>query len=201
MKKEIAELNDKIKLEMGSNRFQEIQNEKHELQDSLSKESKKYVQLKGEYELLEEEHVLIKAQLTTEKEKLENEIKTLTSKIKSFEAQDALERAEKDDLKKKIAVLQRKLTENEHSSLSKISTASYEIEKARLKIKLEETEAEYAKILKQHEMVIDQLSNARKENDDIKRKLDDFERINKAQRTLNDHNTTLENELRKLKSK
>lgn len=201
MKKEIVELNDKIKLEMGSKRFQEIQNEKHDLEESLLKESKKCVQLKGEYELLEEEHVLIKAQLITEKEKLENEIKTLTTKIKSFETQDVLEKAEKDELKKKIAILQRKLTEHEHSSLLKISTTSYEIEKARLNIKLEETEAEYAKILKQHEMVIDQLSNARKENDDIKRKLDDFERINKAQRTLNDHNTTLENELRKLKSK
>ncbi|XP_070496323.1 early endosome antigen 1 [Chironomus tepperi] len=201
MKKEIGELNDKIKTEMSSKRFQEIQNEKHDLEESLSIESKKCAELKGQYELLEEEHVLIKAQLTTEKEKLQNEIKSLANKIKILETQDALEKAEKDELKRKIAVLERKLTENEHSSLSKITTASYEIEKTRLKVKLEDMKAEYDKIFKQHEMVIDQLSNARKENDDIKRKLEDFERINKAQRTLNDHNTTLENELRKLKSK
>jgi chromosome segregation ATPase len=186
---------------MSSKRFQEIQNEKQDLEDSLSKESKKFLQLKGQYELLEEEHVLFKAQLTTEKEKLENEIKSLNNKMKSIEVQDALEKVEKDELKKKIAFLQRKFTENENTSLSKISTASHEIEKTRLKVKLEETEAEYSKLLKQHEMVIDQLSNARKENDENKRKLDDFERINKAQRTLNDHNTTLENELRKIKSK
>jgi chaperonin cofactor prefoldin len=37
--------------------------------------------------------------------------------------------------------------------------------------------------------------------EDLRRKLDDFERINKAQRTLNDHNQTLENELKKLKLK
>ncbi|KAL7045841.1 hypothetical protein ACKWTF_002358 [Chironomus riparius] len=201
LKKEIVELNNKIKVDTTSKRFQEIQNEKHNLEESLSKETKKNVHLKGQYELLEEEHVLIKAQLTTEKEKLENEIKSLSCKIKLIETQDAQERLEKDELKKKIVALQRKLNENEHSSLSKISTASHEIEKTRLKVKLEEMKAEYEKILKQHEMVIDQLSNARKENDDIKRKLDDFERINKAQRTLNDHNTTLENELKKLKSK
>ena len=39
------------------------------------------------------------------------------------------------------------------------------------------------------------------QNDDLRRKLDDFERINKAQRTLNEHNQTLENELKKLKMK
>lgn len=39
------------------------------------------------------------------------------------------------------------------------------------------------------------------QNDDLRRKLDDFERINKAQRSLNDHNATLENELKKLKVK
>lgn len=201
MKKEIIELNDKINIEMGSKRFQEIQDEKHDLENSLAKESKKFVQLKGQYELLEEEHVLIKAQLTTEKEKLENEIKSLKSKIKLFETQETSGRAEKDELHDKIVILQRKLTEKEHLSLSKISTASYEIEKTRLKVKLEEMKSDYEKMSKQHEMVIDQLSNARKENDDIKRKLDDFERINKVQRTLNDHNITLENELRKLKAK
>lgn len=35
----------------------------------------------------------------------------------------------------------------------------------------------------------------------MKRKLDDFERIDKVQRTLNDHNSALENELKKLKVK
>lgn len=35
----------------------------------------------------------------------------------------------------------------------------------------------------------------------MKRKLDDFERVNRAQRSLNDHNATLENELKKLKVK
>lgn len=39
------------------------------------------------------------------------------------------------------------------------------------------------------------------QNDDLRRKLDDFERISKAQRTLHDHNSTLENELKKLKVK
>ena len=67
------------------------------------------MQLKGQYELLEEEHVLVKAQLTTEKEKLENEIKSLTCKIKLIETQDALEKVEKDELKKKIVILQRSI--------------------------------------------------------------------------------------------
>lgn len=199
--------------------MQELQEKNKELDDNLAKEIKKSSTLTGKYELLEEEHVLFKAQLTTEKEKLDNEIKSLKSKVNQFDDADAASRREKADLNKKVTDLQRKLTEAEHNN-SKVTTSTFELDRSRLKAKLEEKESEFNKLSKQNEMNLDQLSTMRKEvsflscvlekselifdqfqYEDIRRKLDDFERINRAQRTLNDHNQTLENELKKLRVK
>lgn len=180
-----------------SRKVQELQDQNRDLEENLSKESKKFSTLTGQYELLEEEFVLFKAKLTTEKEKLENEMKTLKGKIKDDEK---AAKQLKEEHSKKIQDLQKKLTEAEHSS-GKMSSAANDLEKNRIKAKLEEKELEFSKLAKQYEMVVDQLSTIRKESDDTRRKLDDFERVNKAQRTLNDHNATLENELKKLKSK
>lgn len=178
-------------------KLQELQDQNKDLEENLTNESRKFSTLTGQYELLEEEFVLSKAKLTTEKEKLENEMKALKTKIKDDEKAS---KQLKEEQTKKILDLQKKLTDVEHSS-GKMSSAANDLEKNRLKAKLEEKELEFSKLAKQYEMVVDQLSTIRKESDDTRRKLDDFERVNKAQRTLNDHNATLENELKKLKVK
>lgn len=197
--KEIADLKSKASSnnEFPSKKLQELQEKNSELEENYNKEAKKVSTLTAQYELLEEEFVLFKAKLTTEKEKLENEIKTLKARIKD---DDTVYKQEKEDLSKRIKDLQKKLTEAEHNS-GKISSASNDLEKKRLQSKLEEKETEYENLKKQHEMVVDQLSQLRKDFEDSRRKLDDFERVNKAQRTLNEHNATLENELKKLRMK
>lgn len=39
------------------------------------------------------------------------------------------------------------------------------------------------------------------QNDDLRKKLSDFERVNKAQNSLNDHSSNLEQEIKRLKQK
>jgi chromosome segregation ATPase len=162
--KEIADLKQKSALnnEFPSKKLQELQDQNKELEDSIAKEIKKNSTLTGQYEILEEEHVLFKAQLTTEKEKLESEIKSLKTKVKDFEDFEVVNKKEKSDLAKKITDLQRKLTEAEHNSSQK-SSSSFDLEKSRLKSKLEEKESEFNKLQKQNEMNVDQLSSIRKD--------------------------------------
>lgn len=142
--------------------MQELQDQNKELEENLAKERKKYSTLTGQYELLEEEHVLFKAQLTTGKEKLEAEIKSLKNKVKESEDAEVIARREKTDLNKKITELQRKLTEAEHNG-AKTTTSTFELERSRLKAKLEEKESEFNKLTNQNEMNVDQLSTMRKD--------------------------------------
>lgn len=106
--------------------------------------------------------MLFKAQLTTEKEKLGTEIKSLKAKINKYDDAEIENRREKTDLTKKVSDLQRKLTEAEHNS-SKTSTSTFELDRSRLKAKLEEKESEFNKLTKQNDMNVDQLSSVRKE--------------------------------------
>ena len=148
--------------EFPSKKLQELQDVNKELEESIDKEIKKNSTLTGRYEILEEEHVLFKAQLTTEKEKLEVEIKSLKNKTKDFEDFEIVNKREKADLAKKITDLQRKLTEAEHNLAHK-STSNFDLERSRLKSKLEEKESEFSKLQKQNEMNVDQLSSMRKD--------------------------------------
>jgi chromosome segregation ATPase len=142
--------------------LQELQDQNKELEESIAKEIRKSSMLTGKYELLEEEHVLFKAQLTTEKEKLESEIKSLKNKVKEFDDFEVVNKKEKVDLAKKITDLQRKLTEAEHNNAQK-TTSTFELERSRLRAKLEDKEEEFNKLTKQNEMNVDQLSTMRKE--------------------------------------
>lgn len=90
------------------------------------------------------------------------EIKTLKSKVKDFEAAEAVTKREKADLSRKIIELQRKLTEAELNG-AKTTTSTFELERSRLRAKLEEKESEFNKLTKQNEMNVDQLSSVRKE--------------------------------------
>lgn len=148
--------------EFPSKKLQELQDRNRELEESLDKEQKKASSLTGRYELLEEEHVLFKAQLTTDKEKLETEIKNLKVKVKEFDDIEVIHRREKADLMKKITDVQKKLTEAEFNS-SKATSSTFELERSRLRAKLEEKESEFNKLSKQNEMNVDQLSSMRKE--------------------------------------
>lgn len=106
--------------------------------------------------------MLFKAQLTTGKEKLEMEIKNLKTKVNDLDDAEVVSRREKTDLQKKITDLNRKLTEAELNN-NKTTTSTFELDRSRLKAKLEEKESEYNKLVRQNDMNVDQLSSVRKD--------------------------------------
>lgn len=200
LEKEITNLKSKSNapIEFPSKKLDELKEQNRELEDTLKEQRKSFSELTGKYENLEEEHVLFKAQLTTQKEYLESKINSLLNKVKDYESLETKWKKDSADLTKKITDLQKKLTIAEHKD---IKTGTSEMEKARLKAKLEEKQSEYDNLLNQNEMNLDQLANLKRDYDELKRKMDDFDRINKAQRTLSDHNAALENELKNLRTK
>lgn len=105
--------------------------------------------------------MLFKAQLTTENEKLQGEIKNLKAQITKFNQNESASQTEVKELKSKIQDLQRKLTEAELKGSN--SNSSFDLEKSRLKSKLDETELEFKKLQRQNEMNLDQISSLRKD--------------------------------------
>lgn len=200
LEKEIVNLKAKANtpVEFPSKKLDELKEQNQELEQSLKEHRKSFSELTGKYENLEEEHVLFKAQLTTQKENLESKINALQTKVKDYETLETKWKKDSADFTKKMQEMQKKLTIAEHKD---VKSGTSEVEKARLKAKLDEKETEYANLLNQNEMNLDQLSNLKRDYDELKRKMDDFDRINKAQRTLSEHNATLESELKKLRTK
>lgn len=159
---EIAELKEKTKSnDFPSRKIQELQDKIKDLEHNLDVEFKRNTESNSRYELLEEEHVLFKAQLTTENEKLHVEIKNLKAQITKFTQNESTSQSEVKELKTKIQDLQRKLTEAE--LVGSKTTSSFDLEKSRLKSKLDDTEIEFNKLQRQNEMNLDQISSLRKD--------------------------------------
>lgn len=104
---------------------------------------------------------MFKAQLTTENEKLHAEIKNLKAQITKFTQTESTSQSEVKELKSKMLDLQRKLTEAELKGSK--TNSSFDLEKSRLKSKLDDTEIEFSKLQRQNEMNLDQISSLRKD--------------------------------------
>lgn len=183
---------------MPAKKLQELTKQISELEGRISDESQKYKELTGKYELLEEEHVLTKAQLTTEKDKIQNELNSATGRFQDFSAVETRLKAETAELTRKLRLAEGKMRDMEKQNSSK---TSIELERNQMRSKLLEVESDLKKVKRENEMNVDKALCSKKETDELRRKLDDFERLNKAQRTLNDINSELENEVKKLKTR
>lgn len=195
LEKEVAAL--KTKAPDGSpKKLQELKKQITDLESRITEETDKYKELTGKYELLEEEHVLTKAQLTTEKEKIQNELNNAQGRFQDFAAIETKLKSEATELTRKL-----RLAEGKVRDLDKVSSknSSVELERNQMRSKLLEMEGELRKVKRENEMNVDKAMCSKKETEELRRKLDDFERLDKAQRTLNDMNSELENEVRKLK--
>lgn len=184
--------------EVPAKKLQELTKQISELEGRISDESQKYKELTGKYELLEEEHVLTKAQLTTEKDKIQNELNSATGRFQDFSAVETRLKAETAELTRKLRLAEGKMRDMEKQNSSK---TSIELERNQMRSKLLEVESDLKKVKRENEMNVDKALCSKKETDELRRKLDDFERLNKAQRTLNDINSELENEVKKLKTR
>ncbi|CAF4790626.1 unnamed protein product [Pieris macdunnoughi] len=207
---ELATLKGKLKLleqssGAGAKRISELKQEHEDavkkLAHNLAVEKAEYEELTVKYELLEEEHVVTKARLTVEKEQaqgdllhIQKELNETLAQLKSLKESCATHTStwnnEKAELQREISSLQERLC-----------GGGWEVEKARLNTKLEKLQRELRESVKNHEAVVHHHDLVKKELDEAKRKLEDYEKVSKVQRTLTADNAELEREMATLNSR
>ncbi|XP_063839404.1 thyroid receptor-interacting protein 11 isoform X2 [Ostrinia nubilalis] len=174
---------------------QEYEETVKKLEHSLAVEKAEYEELTGKYEILEEEHVVTKARLTVEKEQAQGELihvqKELTAALAeikshqdSYESQSSAWHKEKMELQTEISSLQERLC-----------GGGWEVEKARLTARLDQREKELRSATDQFNVVTHHHEQAKKELEEIRQKLEDYERVSKIQRNLTSENAELEREV------
>lgn len=174
--------------------MQDLKKQLDQLNESLENERKRYDDLNAQWEKISEETILMRAQLTTEKNNLQTELNNAKQKISELESI----RVNRSELAKKLNDAQKKIQELETKTLK---SGHSEYEKTLLQNKLDEKIQEYDRLRRENEMNIDLVFQLRKDNDELNRKLNDFNRIEQAQSSINGHSISLENEIKSLKIK
>ncbi|KFB39173.1 hypothetical protein ZHAS_00006510 [Anopheles sinensis] len=151
--------------------LQELKKQNEDLTAEIHQQSRKFEELLQKHESIEEEHLVLRAQLASEREKTQ-EVETLKNKLIQAEAIETRLVKENTNISRRLVEAQKKLSAAETGNENRY--AAVELEKNRMKTALEDKLHEYEKLL------------------------DDYERINKAQRTLSEHNAHLEQELKNL---
>ncbi|CAG4979227.1 unnamed protein product [Parnassius apollo] len=201
---ELATLKGKLKvLEQtsgaGAKRIADLKQEHEEsvkkLEHSLAVEKAEYEELTSKYELLEEEHVVTKARLTVEKEQAQGELlhvrkelNTTLAELKSLQekldSQSSIWSKEKSELQNEISSLQERLC-----------GGGWEVERARLNARLEQRERELRDAHDQHDVLSHHHDLTKKELEEARKKLEDYEKVSKVHRNLSADNVELEREL------
>ncbi|XP_058061394.1 uncharacterized protein LOC131211792 isoform X2 [Anopheles bellator] len=175
--------------------LQELKKQNEDLTAEIHQQSKRFDELLQKHETMEEDHLVLRAQLASEREKTQ-EAQKLREKLIQSEAIETRLVKENTNLSRKLVEAQKKLATVETNAENRY--ASIELEKSRIKTSLEDKQHEFEKLNKEKEMNAYQVNQLKKDNEDLRGKLDDYERINKTQRTLSEHNAQLEQELKNL---
>ncbi|KAK7592726.1 hypothetical protein V9T40_007478 [Parthenolecanium corni] len=167
----------------------------------LRNKQKDYLELTAKYEQLEEEHVKLKCQSNLQKEQLQSQIGVAHKELSTVQNELRILREtyncrqdgwikEKLRLEERVKDLEaRKSTDESHKS-----------ESSKLKLALEAKESESEHLRKNNFALADQADRVRKENEELLRKLDDFEKVIEIQRNMVAESTSLDTELRDLKN-
>ncbi|KAF5283459.1 hypothetical protein FQA39_LY04835 [Lamprigera yunnana] len=208
LEKKLSELdvdlqNEKKKIEvMKANHDKDNKNKQTELsklESTIATEQQQYEELTSKYEVLEEEYIVTKAKLVMEKETIAHQLNTTRRDL------DALE-TELVELKSTYAgkhetLMKEKLQLEEKMKITQKGSDSFAIERVRLKSVLEEKASEIDSTKKENEMLSDQLEYVRKESDDLKKKLDDYEKVSKIQRVISADSSAMDKEIKQLRSR
>lgn len=195
--KELAYLKSRsMTAEVPSKKMQDLKDQLKELEEKLSSETKRYEALTKKFELLEEERIIEKSHLVTDKENLEIELRNTRLKMGELQSNESRLKRDNEDLNRRITDLQK--TMNSRSS-KEAQLAQLEVEKNRFKNLMEQAQHELETKTRENDMNRDLLSQIRREADETRKRLEDFERIDKSQRTLGDHNSALEKDIKALK--
>ncbi|XP_049826814.1 kinectin-like isoform X3 [Aethina tumida] len=202
---ELSSLKSKIKkLELnsgtGKTEIKHFQETIEKLELTIDQERRRYDDLTVKYEMLEEEHVVTKAKLVMEKETVDNQLLNLKKETSQLESElktlrDTYNSKQDTWIKEKLSM------EEKLKDAKKVVHNGNDYEKSRLKSSLEEVQSELEQLKKEYSNTNDQMEFMRKENDELKKKLDDYERVNKVQRNISADSTAMEKEIRQLKIK
>ncbi|XP_045537562.1 golgin subfamily B member 1 isoform X2 [Papilio machaon] len=201
---ELATLKGKLKIleqssGAGAKRISDLKQEHEEsikkLEHSLAMEKAEYEELTVKYELLEEEHVVTKARLTVEKEQAQGELlhvrKELNATLSDLKSLQEKMETQVSNLNKEKADLQ-----NEISSLQeRLCGGGWEVERARLQARLEQRERELRDAHDQRDVLAHHQDITKKELEEARKKLEDYEKVSKVHRNLSADNVELEREL------
>ncbi|XP_053677295.1 myosin-2 heavy chain [Anopheles nili] len=175
--------------------LQDVKKQNEDLTSEIHLQSRKFEELLQKHETMEEEQLVLQAQLASEREKTQ-ETDGLRNKLIQAEAIESRLVKENTNLSRRLVEAQKKLTTAETNNDNRY--AGIELERNRLKTALEDKQQDYEKLTKEKDMNVYQVNQLKKDNEDLRGKLDDYERINKAQRTLSEHNAHLEQELKNM---
>lgn len=181
-----------------SKKLQEFKKLNDDLQINLEKEQKRNSELNAKCESLSEQHLLYKAQSEADKQKLHSEVMSVNAEFEKIQILDEKLKMEKTDHERIIKELKAKIRHLDATGLKKDSV---DYENNKLKASIEEKDREYNRLKRENEMNIDLVMQARKDTEDMRRKLNDFEKINKVQNNFNDQTSGLEQEVKRLKLK
>ncbi|CAB3375084.1 Hypothetical predicted protein [Cloeon dipterum] len=208
---EVRSLNNQLKSAQqdsgaSSKKISELQDEFgkkiKELEKDLAEERHEYEDLTVRYEQLETEHVVTKAQLTMDREKAEGSVDMAHRELTTLERElqtlrDTYNAKQDEWIKEKLDMqaLVRDLEDKVQRS------GSESLDMKRLKAQLDEKTTDFDKTKHELDVMTDQNSNLRKEADDLRRKLEDYERVAKIQRNMTADSAALDKEIKQLKSK
>ncbi|KAJ8923622.1 hypothetical protein NQ315_010201 [Exocentrus adspersus] len=203
---ELAALKAKIrKLELGAGvgvkrelEIKQFQETIEKLENTIDRERQKYDDLTAKYEILEEEHVVTKAKLVMEKETLETQFKNLKKDMDQLENELKTVR-DTYNTKQDLWIKEKLEMEQRLKELSRTSYNGGDLEKQRLKALLEEKQSENEQIKKEYDTIHGQMDFLRRENDELKKKLDDYEKVNKIQRNISADSSAMEKEIKQLR--
>ncbi|KAK4872284.1 hypothetical protein RN001_016408 [Aquatica leii] len=182
---------------------QEYQDRIDKLENTIAAEQQQYEDLTAKYEVLEEEYIVTKAKLVMEKETIANQLAATKRDLEAVEFK--LEEMKNSSISKnEILEKEKLLLEETIKTLEKNvqkGTDSFGLERGRLKTLLEEKVSDLEQSKKENDVLSDQLEHIRRENDELKKKLDDFDKVSKRQRVINADTTAMEKEIRQLRNK
>ncbi|KAK5639511.1 hypothetical protein RI129_012003 [Pyrocoelia pectoralis] len=208
---ELSTLKSKIKMleasTSGNKQLTEVKKEYQERIDKLESKSAKnqrqYEDLTSKYEVLEEEYIVTKAKLVMEKETISNQLKATKRDLESleFELEELKDtyRSKNEELQKEKQQMGDKIKDLEKNCQKGLD--SFGFERGTFKNLLEEKSSELDQLKKECEVITDQLEYMRKENDDLKKKLDDYEKVSKIQRVISADTSAMEKEIKQLRSR
>ncbi|KAI5712440.1 hypothetical protein M8J75_008362 [Diaphorina citri] len=175
------------------------------LEDTLVQERQEYEDLTNRYDILEGEHVDIKASLVKEKEnnhgrlqQTQKELREATAELKTL--RETYNSKQDAWIKEKLQ-MQEYLKSYEEKLLGSKETETWMMEVKKFENIIDEKSSELETLRKESHELLELNELMRKETEELRKKLEDYEKVSKAQNTMKVDTSAIERELRETKTR